>query len=113
MKTTRWSGLISILLQAVCDKLGMTLEAKPIDWDAKDMELSSDKISCIWNGLTVTAEREEAYELSPAYMNNEQVIVVMNDSEIKTKADLAGKTVAAQKDSSGLEALQKMRSIHQ
>ena len=31
----------------------------------------------------------------------------MNDSEIKTKADLAGKTVAAQKDSSGLEALQK------
>ena len=95
------------LAQAVCDKLGMTLEAKPIDWDAKDMELSSDKISCIWNGLTVTAEREEAYELSPAYMNNEQVIVVMSDSEIKTKADLAGKTVAAQKDSSGLEALQK------
>lgn len=40
-------------------------------------------------------------------MDNEQVIVVMQDSPIKSKADLAGKIVAAQKDSSGLEALQK------
>ncbi|WP_306573922.1 amino acid ABC transporter substrate-binding protein [Anaerotruncus massiliensis (ex Togo et al. 2019)] len=95
------------LARAVCEKLGMKFEPKPIDWDAKDMELGTDKINCIWNGLTVTDERIENYELSDAYMDNEQVIVVMQDSPIKSKADLAGKIVAAQKDSSGLEALQK------
>jgi len=71
------------------------------------MELNTGKITCIWNGLTITDERKEAFELSRAYMSNDQVVVVMNDSAIKSKADLAGKIVAAQADSSGLEALQK------
>ena len=71
------------------------------------MELNTDKITCIWNGLTMTPERNEAFEMSRPYMSNKQVIVVMNDSPIAGKADLAGKIVAAQKDSSGLEALQK------
>ena len=38
-------------------------------------------------------------------MINDQVVVVKNDSEIKSLADLAGKTVAVQKDSSGLAAI--------
>lgn len=95
------------LAKAVCEKLGIEFEAKPIDWAAKEMELNSDKITCIWNGLTITPERQEAMEISRPYMSNTQVIVVMSDSPIKTKADLAGKVVAAQSDSSGLEALQK------
>lgn len=95
------------LAKAVCEKLGMEFEAKPISWDAKEMELNTDKITCIWNGLTMTPERNEAFEMSRPYMSNKQVIVVMNDSPIAGKADLAGKIVAAQKDSSGLEALQK------
>lgn len=95
------------LAQAVCDKLGMTFEAKPISWDAKEMELNTDKITCIWNGLTMTEERGNAFEMSRPYMKNKQVIVVMGDSSIASKADLAGKIVAAQKDSSGLKALQE------
>lgn len=95
------------LAKAVCDKLGMEFEAKPISWDAKEMELNTDKITCIWNGLTMTEERNEIFEMSRPYMKNTQVVVVMGDSPIAAKADLAGKIVAAQKDSSGLEALQK------
>ncbi len=95
------------IAKAVCEKLGMQFEAKPIDWASKEMELNTGKISCIWNGLTITDDRKEAFELSRSYMTNDQVVVVMNNSEIQSKADLAGKIVAAQSDSSGLEALQK------
>lgn len=95
------------IAKAVCEKLGMQFEAKPIDWASKEMELNTGKISCIWNGLTITDDRKEAFELSRSYMINDQVVVVMNNSEIQSKADLAGKIVAAQADSSGLEALQK------
>lgn len=95
------------IAKAVCEKLGMQFEAKPIDWASKEMELNTGKISCIWNGLTITDDRKEAFELSCSYMTNDQVVVVMNNSEIQSKADLAGKIVAAQSDSSGLEALQK------
>lgn len=95
------------IAKAVCEKLGMQFEAKPIDWASKEMELNTGKVTCIWNGLTITDDRKEAFELSRSYMTNDQVIVVMNSSEIQTKADLADKIVAAQADSSGLEALQK------
>lgn len=106
-KDNKIIGVDIDLAKAVCDKLGMKFEAKPIDWASKEMELNNGKISCIWNGFTVTDERMKGYELSRAYMANEQVIVVMQDSTVKSKAELAGKIVAVQTDSSGFEALQK------
>ncbi len=37
--------------------MGVDVEVKPIDWDSKDMELSSGKIDVIWNGFSITDER--------------------------------------------------------
>lgn len=84
----------------VCEKMGVTLVTQPISWDAKDSELSSGKIDCIWNGFTSLPEREEAMTLSFPYMVNKQVVVVLKDSPIKTLADLKDKTVVLQKGSS-------------
>ncbi|WP_250229246.1 amino acid ABC transporter substrate-binding protein [Anaeropeptidivorans aminofermentans] len=95
------------LAKAVCEKLNIEFEAKPIDWASKEMELSTGKITVIWNGMTITEEREEAMEVSRPYIESQLVIAVKKGSDIKTKADLAGKVVAAQSDSSGLFAIQK------
>lgn len=92
------------LAQEVCNRRGWTLEKQPIDWDAKDMELSSGAIDCIWNGFTING-REDEYTWSQPYVDNSQVVVVASDSGIKSKADLADKVVAVQKDSSALAAL--------
>lgn len=91
--------------RAVCDKLGWELVLQPIDWDANILELNSRNIDCIWNGMTVTASRAEAMSLSVPYMNNEQVIVVMADSEFYTLDDLAGHSIVLQSGSSAEEAL--------
>ena len=64
--------------------------AQPIAWDAKNMELESGNIDCIWNGFTMTG-REDEYTWSEPYMENSQVVVVMEDSGIETLEDLAGK----------------------
>lgn len=40
------------LASAVGDEIGMDVEFKPINWDAKDLELSSGNIDCIWNGMS-------------------------------------------------------------
>ena len=92
------------LAQEVCTRQGWELVKQPIDWDAKDMELSSGAIDCIWNGFTING-RENDYTWSVPYVDNSQVIVVAANSGIQTKADLAGKIVAVQKDSSALAAL--------
>ena len=93
------------LAQEVCNRLGWTLVKQPVDWDAKDMELSSGAIDCIWNGFTIQG-REDEYTWSVPYVDNSQVFVTKTDSGIKTKADLAGRVVGVQKDSSALAALE-------
>lgn len=92
------------LAAEVCARNGWELVKQPIDWDAKDMELSSGAIDCIWNGFTING-REDAYTWSTPYVDNSQVFIVAADSGITNKEELAGKIVAVQKDSSALAAL--------
>lgn len=91
--------------QLVCDALGWKLEKKPVSWDAKDMELDSKGIDCIWNGFSITPDRLDKYTWSSPYVDNTQVMVVKADSGIKTLKDLAGKKVVVQAASAALEAL--------
>lgn len=93
------------LAQEVCDRNGWELEKQPIDWDSKDMELDSGTIDCIWNGFTING-REDDYTWTEPYVDNSQVMVVAEDAGIETLADLAGKQVLVQADSSALKALQ-------
>ena len=92
------------LAQEVCERNGWELVKTPIDWDAKDMELNSGAIDCIWNGFTMNG-REDAYTWSEPYINNTQVFAVKKDGGITSSADLTGKTVLVQADSSALAAL--------
>lgn len=92
------------LAAEVCKRQGWELVKQPIDWDAKDMELSSGAIDCIWNGFTMNG-REDAYTWTEPYVDNSQVFVVAAASGVQDKEELAGKVVAVQKDSSALAAL--------
>ncbi len=94
------------LAKAVAEKMGVKAEVKAIDWPSKEMSLNSGKIDVIWNGYTINKDRNGQVEFTKPYLNNKQVIVVLKDSAVMTKADLAGKVVAAQEDSSGLDAIQ-------
>ena len=93
------------LAQEVCDRNGWELVKTPIDWDAKNIELNGGSIDCIWNGFTMNG-REDDYTWTPAYINNTQVFAVNKNSGITEAADLAGKNVLVQADSSALAALQ-------
>ena len=70
------------------------------------MELNSGTISCIWNGFTMNG-REDEYAWTDPYVDNSQVFVVKSDSGIASFADLAGKSVAVQTDSSAEAALKE------
>lgn len=100
-----YTGFDLEMAEAVANLEGWELVKQPIDWDAKDMELSSGTIDCIWNGFTMDG-REDDYTFSEPYIDNSQVFVVPADSEITTAEDLAGKNVGVQKDSSALAALE-------
>lgn len=86
-------------------RLGVELVLQPIDWAAKELELAGGNIDCIWNGMTVTPEREEAMSLSLPYLENAQIICVLKDSPYNTLADLSGKVLSLQAGSSAEDAL--------
>ncbi|MBQ7980704.1 MAG: amino acid ABC transporter substrate-binding protein [Oscillospiraceae bacterium] len=88
------------LAEEVCKRMGVELVKQPIDWDTKEQDLDAGKIDCIWNGMSVTAERAEIMNLSDPYMKNDMSFVVKTDSAIASQADLDGKTVAVQSGSS-------------
>lgn len=105
-----YTGFDLDLAQEAAKRLGLEYKAQPIAWDSKDMELESGNIDCIWNGFTITG-RENDYEWTEAYMDNAQVFVVYADSGIETLADLAGKVVECQADSSALAALNEDQEL--
>ena len=104
--TGDYTGFDLQMAEELCKRRGWTLVKQPINWDNKDAELDSGSNDCIWNGMTCsTPERVNAYTWSKPYVNNSIVIAVMADSEIQTPADLAGKVVIAQSNSSAEDAL--------
>lgn len=105
-----YTGFDLNLAKEVASRLGLEYKAQPIAWDSKDMELESGNIDCIWNGFTITG-REDDYIWTTPYMANKQVFVVANDSDIKSQADLAGKVVEVQADSSAEAALKENQDL--
>ena len=100
-----FAGFDLDLAAEVGKRRGWTVEYRPINWDGKDLELSSGSIDCIWNGFTIEG-REDGYTFSDPYMENTQVVVARTDSDIAALSDLADKTVMAQIDSAALKLLE-------
>lgn len=95
------------LAREVGNHLGIEVEFRPVVWETIGMSLNNGDIDMIWNGCTITEAREKEMTFSTPYLNNQQIIVVRPDSDIKNKSDLAGRVIAIQSGSSSQEALEK------
>jgi polar amino acid transport system substrate-binding protein len=88
-------------------RLGATVTFKPIDWNAKEAELNGKRVDVLWNGLTITEQRRANILFTTPYLENRQIIVVLDKSPIKAKAELKGAVVGVQDGSSAIEAVEK------
>jgi len=95
------------LAKEAAKRIGREVTFKPIDWSAKEAELSGKRVDVLWNGLTITEERKANILFTKPYLENRQIVIVTDKSEIKAKADLADKIVGVQDGSSAVEAVQK------
>ena len=96
-----FTGFDTELATAVCEKLGLEPDFVEINWDTKETELAAKSIDCIWNGLTLTDDREENMACTKPYVKNAQVVVVKEGTDYTSTADLIGKTVVAEAGSAG------------
>lgn len=95
------------MAKAISKEIGVEIEFKPIDWASKETELNSGRIDCIWNGFTMTPERQQKLAFTKPYMDNIQEFVVLNGSPAQSMADLKGKKITIQEASTAETALNR------
>ena len=108
-----FTGFDTELATAVCEKLGVEPEFVEINWDTKVVELDAKSIDCIWNGMTLTDDIMANAATTKAYAKNAQVVVVKDDTDYSSTADLVGKTVVAEAGSAGEAAIEGDENLAQ
>ncbi len=93
------------LAKEVSKRIGKEITFQSIDWSMKESELNSGNIDLIWNGYSITKEREGKVSFTRPYLDNRQVIITLAESKINSKADLKGMKVGAQNESSAVDAI--------
>lgn len=92
------------LANAVFKEYGIKVKWQPINWDLKETELKNGKIDLIWNGYSITKERQDKVAFTNPYMKNEQVLVTKKSSGIDSFEGMKDKVLGAQSGSSGYDA---------
>lgn len=93
------------LAKAIAEKLGYELEITNIDFDAALTGAATGKYDMAVAGITANEERRKSMNFSDDYFVASQSIIVTADSEIKSAADLTGKTVSCQEGTTGEQYL--------
>lgn len=96
---------VELALEA-CRRMGRKPVFVFIKWDDKKDILERGEIDCIWSCFTISG-REDQYMWSIPYMNSRQVVVVPEESPIRTLADLNGKKMGVQSSTKPEELLLK------
>ncbi|MCF2663973.1 transporter substrate-binding domain-containing protein [Oscillibacter valericigenes] len=105
-----WIGFDADMAKAFAESLGVDVEFVEIDWDNKVLELNSQAIDCVWNGMTLTDEVTSAMECTNAYCINAQVVIVPADKAdqyqtVEACADLAFAVEAGSAGEAEVDAL--------
>ena len=93
------------LAKAVAEYLEIDVQFELIEWSTKEAKLEAKTIDCIWNGMTITEERQANMAVTIPYMNNKQVAIIRKaDKDIyKTKEDMAKALLGAEDGSAGMD----------
>ncbi len=95
------------LAKEAAKRMGVEVKFQPVIWDTVVDELNNGNIDVIWNGLSITPDRQAKIAFTSPYIADKQIIVVNKDSALTDKKALAGKKVGIQAASSAIEAVEK------
>lgn len=87
-------------------RAGYKAKFENIDWSMKEQALDNKTVDCLWNGYSVTPEREKKVAFSKPYLDNKQIAITKSDEDFKNITDLKDQAVGTQAASSALDAIE-------
>ncbi len=103
--TGEFSGLEVDLAKKMADKLGVEVEFTPVTAATRTALLDSGDIDCVLATFTITDERKKSWDFTTPYYTDHVGVLVQNSSNIKSLADLKGKTVGVSSGSTSAKSL--------
>lgn len=89
------NGIDVDIAKEALSRMGYTPVFKQIEWQKKDEYLRSGEIDCIWGCFSMD-DREDLYAWVGPYLFSNQSVMVKEDSDIYSLADLKNKIVGVQ-----------------
>ncbi len=97
------------LIKAIADEAGLDIEILNVAWDPLLAGIAQCQYDAAISAMTITEERKEAMLFSNPYFEAGQLVTVEYDNtDIKSKEDLGGKTVGAQIGTTGSFEVEKI-----
>lgn len=93
------------LAKEAAKRMNVNVEFKAVEWDGVILSLKNKEIDVIWNGLSMTEDRKKYIEFSKPYLENRQIIMVNEKSNIENLSDLKNKIIGMQMGSTAESAL--------
>ena len=96
-------GIDVDIIQAICDKLGYTMELSDMEFGSIITAVASGKIDLGFGAITITEERAKSVHFTTSYATGIQSIIVTEDSAITGADDLYadGIKIGVQQDTTG------------
>lgn len=89
----QYDGIDMAIAKQIAEDNGMTAAIENMEFDSLLIALQNGQIDAVIAGMTVTEERKEAVDFSTPYYTATQVMIVKEDSDIATAADMADKKI--------------------
>ena len=94
-------GIDIDIMNAVCEKIGMELEPQDMSFDSVIGAAQTGKTDIAMSGITITEDRKNMVDFTIPYTSTAQSIIVVAGGEISAKADLEGKKIGVQINTTG------------
>lgn len=107
-KSDAYIGFDLDLVKAVGEALNMDVKIENIAWDGLIPALNTGKIDVVISAMSIQEERKKSILFSDKYFQVTQLIAVKEGSTIKGSADLKGKKVGVQTNTTGQYATEKL-----
>ncbi|MGN0114556.1 MAG: basic amino acid ABC transporter substrate-binding protein [Acutalibacteraceae bacterium] len=94
-------GIDAEVAQLIADKLNMELVIKDMEFEGIIGAVQAGSIDMGMAGMTVNDERKKSVDFTDSYAKGIQVVIVKEDSTIKSTDDLKGKKIGVQSSTTG------------
>ncbi|KPN97872.1 basic amino acid ABC transporter substrate-binding protein [Lysinibacillus sp. ZYM-1] len=102
-------GIDVDILNAIADEMDFEVEWKNIGWEPVFQTIKNGETDIGASGITITDERKESFDFTDPYYESQLLIVVKEDSKIKSLDELKDKKVSVQINATGHMAAKKLQ----